>query len=428
MKALFFLRHYNDIDHITPVISKWIEVGHHCDVVLIGKSRFDGDFRIEYLKKMDDVRIVHIRDLLPWHEFVRWRLQMLLLVRSARQSLAGPLVKFLAAVFDKKKREPLWRHTAIRLLERSFGKTDGGVMVFDWMERNSAIAVEWVEVMVSVAHTMRLGTVSLPHGDSPHASELVRHGEWRIEPDFSFSAAGIFDKVVVPNELCSKRIRPLFDNDKIAVLGSPRYCDEWLNKLKEIMPASPVTSTNSQLNIVIFLRKSFYTTFWEEVEQVVRMIAAFPGVELVIKLHTRGGWKQSLTRKGDIRRLQNVTIVADDIHSSHLIDWADVIIDIATSVVFEAIQAKKPVLAADYLHAGRSAIAQYMPETELRCRDDVYRSIDGFLSNGCGSFYNEAHRQHFLQEMVDAKGPDVLFRYVALLEQQAQVHNDEINR
>lgn len=428
MKALFFLRHYNDIDHITPVISKWVEVGHNCDVVLIGKSRFDGDFRIEYLKKMDDVRIVHIRDLLPWHEFIRWRIQMLLLVRSARQSFAGPLVKFLAEIYDKKKRALLWRHTAKRLLDRSFAETDGGVMVFDWMERNSAIAVEWVEIMVSVAHSMRLGTVSLPHGDSPHASDLVRRGEWRIEPDFSFAAAGIFDKVVVPNELCSKRIRPLFDNDKIAVLGSPRYCDEWLNKLKQIMPASPMTSTNSQLNIVLFLRKSFYTTFWEEVEQVVQMIAAFPDVELVIKLHTRGGWKQSLTRKAELRRLPNLTIVADGIHSSHLISWADVIIDLATSVVFEAIKAKKPVLAADYLHAGLSAIAKYMPETELRCRDDVYRRIDGFLRNGCDNFYNEGHWQNFLREMVDAKGPGVLLRYVALLEQQAQVHNDATER
>ena len=41
-----------------------------------------------------------------------------------------------------------------------------------------------------------------------------------------------------------------------------------------------------------------------------------------------------------------------------------------------------------------------------------------FLSKGCDSFYIEEHRQHFLREMVDAKGPDVLPRYVALLEQQ----------
>ena len=39
MKALFFLRHYNDIDHITPVIYKWTSKGHTCDIVLIGNSR-----------------------------------------------------------------------------------------------------------------------------------------------------------------------------------------------------------------------------------------------------------------------------------------------------------------------------------------------------------------------------------------------------
>lgn len=420
MKALFFLRHYNDIDHITPVIYKWTEGGHVCDVVLIGKNQFDGDFRIDFLRKLDGVHIAHIRDLLPWFEFVQWRLQMLLLIRSAHHSFVGPFVKLLARIYNKNKRQSVWRQTAKRLLERSFGGTDHGVMVFDWMERNSEIAIEWVETMVATAHARGLGAVSLPHGDSPHASQLIRHGEWRLEPDFSFSAAGIFDKVVVPNELCSKRFRPLFDNNKIAVLGSPRYCDEWLAKLKEIMPASPMIDSGSQLKIVMFLRKASYTAFWEEIEQVVGMLAAFPGAELVIKLHTRGGWKQSLTRKAALRRLPNVRMVADEIHSSHLMNWADVIIDLATSIVFEAVKAKNPVLAAEYLYAGRSAIAKYMPETELKCRDDVYHKVKRFLSNGCDSFYIEEHRQLFLKEMVDVKGPDVLLRYVALLEQQAQ--------
>jgi len=70
-------------------------------------------------------------------------------------------------------------------------------------------------------------------------------------------------------------------------------------------------------------------------------------------------------------------------------------------VVFEAVRAKKPVLAADYLIAGRSTVADYMPETELRCRDDVYEKINNFLTNGCDSFYIEAHRQRFLKEMLD---------------------------
>ena len=100
--------------------------------------------------------------------------------------------------------------------------------------------------------------------------------------------------------------------------------------------------------------------------------------------------------------------------------WADVIVDLATSVVFEAVKMKKPVLAADYLHAGRSALAHFMPETELRCRDDVYKRIDEFLSNGCDSFYVEEHRQRFITEMLHAGGPNVLPRYVALLEEQVR--------
>lgn len=117
-----------------------------------------------------------------------------------------------------------------------------------------------------------------------------------------------------------------------------------------------------------------------------------------------------------MRRLKNVTVVNDETHSVHLLAWADVIIDLATSVAYEAIRVGKPVLAADYLHAGRSAAALYMPETELRCRDDVHEIICSFIKTGCQDFYVEAHRQQFLREMLDVGGEEVLSRYVALLE------------
>lgn len=423
MKALFFLRHYNDIDHITPVIYKWIDSGHTCDIVLIGKSRFRNDYRIEFLRKLNGVRMAHIRDLLPPVEFARWFLQTLMLIRSLRRPFIGPIMAALAKSYDAGRRAPVWHSTVQRLLKRSFGGSHEGahegVVVFDWIERNSSICVEWVAVMLSTARAMGLGTVSLPHGDSPHASQLIRRRELRLEPDTTFANAGIFDKVVVPNELCSVRFRPFMDNRKLAVLGSPRYCDEWLAKLATLMPPSPLTRSDSRLKVVIFLRKSNFSTFWEEVGEVVRIVAGFPGVELIIKPHTRGGLQQSLTKDASLRRLPNVS-VAGDIHSIYLMNWADVIIDLATSVVFEAVKAKKPVLAGDYLHAGRSALAEYLPETELRCRDDVYRQIEGFLSHGCDNFYIEAHHQRFVKEMIDVGDADVLSRYVALLEGQGR--------
>ncbi len=418
MKALFFLRHYNDIDHVTPVIFKWIKSGHQCDVVLIDSIKFRRDFRIKYLSQLEGVRVAHVRELFSLTEYIKWRLQMFLLTRNVRRiKVIGPLVTALAERYDETKREPLWRHTAEYLLNRSFANTNEGVIAFDWIERNSVICVEWVEVVVAMAKSRGLGTVSLPHGDSPHASQLIRRGERQVKPDVTFSAATMFNKVVVPNELCAVRFRPFMAENQLAVLGSPRYCEEWLTILSGLMPPSPLVRSDSRLKIVMFLRKANFTTFWEEVGEVVHMIAEFPSVELIIKPHTRSGWKQSLTRDSSIKQLPNVRVAGDDAHSVHLMNWSDVIIDLATSVVFEAVRAKKPVLAADYLIAARSAVAYYMPETELKCRDDVYEKINYFLTHGCDAFYVEEHRQRFLKEMLDFPDANVLPRYVALLEQ-----------
>ena len=126
-----------------------------------------------------------------------------------------------------------------------------------------------------------------------------------------------------------------------------------------------------------------------------------------------------MTKDNSIKQLPNVSIAGDDAHSAHLMHWSDVIIDLATSVVFEAVRVKKPVLAADYLIAGRSTVADYMPETELRCRDDVYEKISNFLANGCDSFYVEENRQRFLKEVLDGPDENVLSRYVVLLEKSA---------
>lgn len=420
MKALFFLRHYNDIDHITPVISKWVEAGHSCDAVLVGNPKFRTDYRIRFLGSLRNVRVDVIRDVLPSIEFLRWRLQMLLLRNSLRHSFVGPLVSALARFYDAKRRERAWRDSAQRLLERSFKGIEGGVVVFDWITKDSPVSVEWVEHFVATARSRGIGAVSLPHGDSPHANRMIRQGEWTLKPDTLFSAANIFDKLVIPNELCAGRFRPFLDNSAIAVLGSPRYCDEWLDRLATLSPPAVLPSRPGiRLKIVLFLRKSNFTTFWEEVGEVIGMISTFPGVELIIKPHTRGGWRQPLTRNSSLGDMRNVSVAEDNVHSIPLMNWADVIIDLATSVVFEAVKAKKPVLAADYLHCGRSALAYYMPETELKCRDDVYRRIDEFLSNGCESFYVEEHRQRFIEEMLHVGGADVLPRYVALLESQA---------
>jgi len=420
MKALFFLRHYNDIDHVTPVAHKWIERGHICDVVLMAGGQFRKDYRIVYLESLSGVRVAGIDEILSRWQYFRMGAQKLLLDRNLRGYLPGIVLRLFDRLLGAEKRTAFWEKIARRILQRSFAGGESGVVAFDWISSNSVFPIEFVRAVVATAHGMGLKAVSLPHGDSPHANKLVRVEELRLVPHTKFAAAEMFDRIVVPNELCASRFRPFVDDSRVAVLGSPRYCNEWLSKLETLLPASPLRKDPDKLKIVLFLRKRVFSIFWDEVDRVVRLLTAFPGVDLIVKAHTRGGWRQPLSRNPALRGIPNLRFVAAEVHSAHLLDWADVIVDIATSVAFEAVKMKKPVLAADYLHAGTSTVAQYIPECMLTCRDDVYAKVDDFLENGCDDFYTEAHRRRFLAEIVDVPDPAVLPRYVDLLESQAE--------
>jgi hypothetical protein len=416
VKALFFLRHYNDIDHITPVIHKWAEQGHGCDVVLIGEGHFAGDYRIRYLSSLRSVRLAHIDQILSRCQVNRLRVQKLLLHRYFTRIAPAWLTRVLGHFFDPQQRSDFWLSITQTLLQRSFAAGEPGVVAFDWISSHSVLPVEFVQQVVRSARARGLGTVSLPHGDSPHANLLVRVDELRIAPQKKFAAAGIFDVVVVPNELCASRYRPFLPDSSIAVLGSARYCDEWLAKLEGLLPPSPLAADPGKLKLVMFLRKRDFSIFWDEVRRVIELLANFPEVELIVKAHTRGGWRQPLSRDLALRRRQNVRFVAAEIHSGHLLDWADAVIDIATSVAFESVKKQQPVLAADYLHAGISTVGKYLPESVLNCRDDVYAKVRQLLDQGCGAYYVPEHRQRFLDEIIDVPDADVLPRYVHLLE------------
>jgi len=416
VKILFFLRHYNDIDHITPVVYKCVERGHTCDVVLMGDPHFIHDYRIAYMGTLTGTRVAKAGDILSRARLFRMRVQKLLLDRHFRAAMPAPVMRFFDRIMNKDKRVKFWQKIAAILLQRSFADQTSGVVAFDWISGNSVFPIEFVQTVIGMAKHQGLGTVSLPHGDSPHANFLVRVEELSMEPRLKFAPAKMCDRVVVPNELCASRFRPFVEEGHVAVLGSPRYCNEWLEKLAQLLPPSPLQANPDTLKVVMFLRKKDFSVFWDEVGRVITMLAAFPDIELIIKAHTRGGWKQPLSRNAGLHKLANVRFVASEVHSSHLLSWADVVIDIATSVAFEAVKLNKPVLAADYLHAGTSTLASYLPECVLNCRDDAYTKIQTFLKQGCDNFYDESHRAHFLREIVDVPDGEVLPRFVDLLE------------
>jgi len=63
-RAVFFLRHNNDIDHIVPVLYKWLSTENiPTDIIITTKKSLLHDPRIEVLKQFDLANIFHINDL-----------------------------------------------------------------------------------------------------------------------------------------------------------------------------------------------------------------------------------------------------------------------------------------------------------------------------------------------------------------------------
>ena len=414
-EALFFLRHYNDIDHIVPVIYKWSGSGRRCTVVMIGFADVRKDYRIQFISTLACVKVLDIRDLLTWTDQLRFRFISLVLYGRSGRYVNRVWYKLFEFFWPAGKRTQFWDNVAGLLLAKAFNKNIKGTVVFDWISQKSTLPFEFVRRVLELSRNMGHISVSLPHGDSPHFNELIRNHEFRIEPHDKYAHSDIFDFIVCPNELCAKRYRPFIDDAKIKVLGSPRYNDEWLKVLHGLLHA-PIARENRQtLCVVFFLRKNEFSLFWDEIQRVIIMLIQFENVRLIIKPHTRDYLQKPL--KNILKQIQSprLEIAQDNDHSVHLLAKANMIIDVATSVAFEAIKRGIPVLSADYLHAGYSATAHYIPETAMRCRDDIYHAICKFTKNPHQPFYNEQHREMFIRQMLDVPDKYVLERYVGLL-------------
>ncbi len=419
-EALFFLRHYNDIDHIVPVIYKWSQSGHQCTVVLIGFTNIRKDYRIQFISTLACVKVLSIHDLLtPVDQFHFCSISLVLYGYSG-QYVNRSFYRLFTYMWPKKKRLQFWNKIAKLLLKTAFVKNIKSVVVFDWISQKSTLPLEFVHCLLLLSRNEGHTSISLPHGDSPHINELIRNHEFSIQPQAKYAFSDMFDFIVCPNELCAKRYRPFISSTKIKVLGSPRYNDEWLARLRRLLPTTAIQKNQQLLNIVFFLRKNEFSLFWDEIKRVMKMLIQFENVQLIIKPHTRDYQQKPL--RSILRQIQSprIEVAQEHAHSVNLIEMAHIVIDVATSAAFEAVKHGTPVLSADYLHAGRSTIAHYIPETTMHCRDDIYHAIQRFIKDPQHDFYNTQHRANFIRHMLDVPDKYVLERYVSLLAGETQ--------
>lgn len=416
-KAVFFLRHNNDIDHITPVLYKWLSTENiHTDVIITTNRDFLQDYRINQLKKFKNVRIFYINDLFKKHSlpyifnifYFKYTqdFDKLFKKSSFAEKIANKIIK--------------------RIANKIFKGAEKGIVVFDWA------TTHFVHQILQNAKDRRFTTVSLPHGDRPYYSFFEAINDLNYSCLEAHKPLEIFDYVVVPNNLCFKRYENYMEEERIKTLGSPRYSNEWLDVISKFITPFNIEGSEKKLKIVFFLRNIGYPIFWDEVVRTIKLILQFPNVYLIVKHHPRNTTAKRLTKKlislyPEVKQNmdRNLEFIYGGVNSGSLMNWADVIVDLGTSVTWEAVKQRKPVLMLEYLHANYSTIAYYLKASEIKCRDELYDALQMLSKAKNHKFYNENERRKFIKEVIDVPDKYVLERYCSFLE---SCLNESINK
>ena len=349
---LFFIRHFNDIDHTTPIVWKLIKDNYPVAVYCMNPL-YDirNDYRLLFLKNQGAI-VDYLYETFDTHRgifynnlqaLVRKCGDLVIKLENDRQKqsdiftrLIGQLAGQLRSVSYKLMRKLYYDDGWARNILKNTGAQ---VICFDHIMPKLYL----VDTFLKVSRQMSIPSLALPHGVYLYTNEATKP---KATDERRLAKFNSFDYIVVTNELRKALLAHSGVNeDKIFVLGSARYCSEWILQNRKILPVGfdAVSKESGKLKVVLMPSKPQCGVDVERMINTCRILADLEGVEAIIKPHTR---IRSQEHAFDNLPLPDVSHVL----TAELCDWADVLINVGSSVITEALMREKPALYLKYLH------------------------------------------------------------------------------
>jgi hypothetical protein len=412
---LFLVRHFNDIDHIAPVVWKMKKDKYPVAVYCIN-PRYDihNDYRLQFLKSQG-VTVEYLHDA-----FDRPR---------------GPLGKFVHALMKKgyavqkphefEIEEPpgtlyrLYRQVSWRLRskfnvilhkiyygrgwERSIlVRTGAQVICFDHIRSKHYI----VDAFLKASRALSIPSLALPHGvylytnqtTKPKATDSRRLAKFRR-----------YDYIIATNELRKQLlVNSGIAEEKISVLGCARYCAEWLDQNQKILPgANNFKPQNSaKLKVVLMPSKPQCRVDVDRLLNTCALLADLDGVEAMVKPHTRTPGAKNLFHGVPLPDVSHVL-------TAELCEWADVLLNVGSSVITEALMKGKPALYLKYLHENTTLFEELGSCWTINDENELKNALLSLQADKKDIPYSEESVAAFLSDIVNGgvTDSDVLGRY-----------------
>jgi hypothetical protein len=419
---LFFVRHFNDIDHLAPIAWKMRQAGHPVGVYGINpRYDYDSDYRLVFLKCLGvDVAYLHDRfsrhhgglhdalhrGLLRLHASERkWSHQKT--ETPLHRRLLGFLSGQIAVLLYKINRLLFYN---VRWARSVLHQTQACAVCFDHIMPGLYV----VKPFLKAAKGMSVPSFALPHGVHLYTNEKTKP---KSKDSRRLTKFNRFDHVLVPNQLRKDQlVQSGVAGGRIAVLGSARYCDQWLAQNKTIIPRhiGKKGYDPHKLKLVFLPSKPQCLANVKRLRTTCSLLAEMEGIEVLIKPHTRTGGERHLFADNKFHD-------ASSILTAELCEWADVALVVGSSVITEALMRNKTVLYLKYLHNNTTLFEELGACRTIHDEGELRDVLSSLQTKGNRPLYSESAVTRFISEVVRGgiASDDVLGSYAAFLTAQA---------
>ena len=136
--------------------------------------------------------------------------------------------------------------------------------------------------------------------------------------------------------------------------------------------------------------------FWDELIRSITLFTDKKSAVVVIKKHSSHKKNYNSTFPYIIRNANNIKIISNEYSSSELIDWSDIVVNVNTTVFFEAIIKKKIFINLNHLHTNQFFFTSMNAYYETKNRDELVKFIRDIQKNPKNLKSNKKSVEKFL--------------------------------
>ena len=370
-RTAFFLRAYNDVDQISPLIAEFILNKKNPLIIITSDMDLENDYRFNYLKTLGDFEIVKNLD----KEYVKFSqkknfflklLSRLYLLKRNRKSFFGKIYRYF--FFDCKAQVEFLKLKNV------------GFCVFEACSPYERGII--IEKYFLAAKGIGITTIALPHGCNlflnPDVTigyrKLIYKGVVQDQSD-----RNLFDYYIIQNPIRRDGwIKWGYDNVKTQAWGSLRYFPEWASKNREICPKFNFEGNSNDKTKIVFMQfQKDYNLNNDLVSDTLKKISFLKDALLIVKDTTREGKEYDDKNKKDKNFGESlVGWHGNEVHSPALIEWADVVIVVGgSSIGMEVILQNKILIDPTYLDTN-TTLYEYFDAAHCL---NSYEELENFL-------------------------------------------------